>query len=53
MSYGLRVDGTDSGGTFIVTDTDKNLVNLQVVEVGTATHVLNLDSPLGPTDFLL
>lgn len=52
MSYGLRVDGTDSGGTFIVTDTDKNLVNLQVVEVGTATHVLNLDSPLGPTDFL-
>jgi len=52
MSYGLRVDGTDSGGTFIVTDTDKDLVNLQVVEVGTATHVLNLDSPLGPTDFL-
>lgn len=52
MSYGLRVEGTDSGGTFIVTDTDKNLRNLRVVDYGTFDTQITLDSPLQSNDLL-
>lgn len=51
MTYGLKVEGTDGGGTFLVTDTNLNLINLQVVESGTG-HSFTLSSPLGPTDLL-
>lgn len=51
MTYGLKVEGTDGGGSFLVTDTNLNLINLQVVESGTG-HSFTLDSPLGPTDLL-
>jgi hypothetical protein len=52
MSYGLKVEGTDSGGTFIVTDTDKNLRNLRVVDHGTFDTQITLDSPLQSNDLL-
>lgn len=52
MAYGLKVEGTDSGGTFIVTDTDKNLRNLRVVDHGTFDTQITLDSPLQSNDLL-
>lgn len=52
MSYGLKVEGTDAGGTFIVTDTDKNLRNLRVVDHGTFDTQITLDSPLQSNDLL-
>ena len=39
MSYGLTVSGSDGAGTFIVADTNKDLVNFQIVEVGRASSV--------------
>lgn len=52
MSYGLKVEGTDAGGTFLVTDTDKNLRNLRVVDYGTNDTSITLDSPLQSNDLL-
>ena len=52
MAYGLLVEGTDAGGTFLVTDTDKNLRNLRVVDYGTGDTQITLDSALKPNDLL-
>ena len=52
MSYGMKVEGNDVGGNFIVTDTDLGLVNLQVVDSGTNDHTITLDTALQPTDLL-
>lgn len=52
MTYGLRVEGTDAGGTFLVTDTDKNLRNLRVVDYGTNDTQITLDSALQSNDLL-
>lgn len=52
MAYGLKVEGTDAGGTFLVTDTDKNLRNLRVVDYGTNDTQITLDSALQTNDLL-
>ena len=52
MSYGMKVEGNDTGGNFIVTDTDLSLVNMQVVSSGTNDHTITLDTALQPTDLL-
>jgi hypothetical protein len=52
MAYGLKVEGTDAGGTFLVTDTDKNLRNLRVVDYGTNDTQITLDSALQSNDLL-
>lgn len=52
MAYGLKVEGTDAGGTFLVTDTNKNLRNLRVVDYGTNDTQITLDSALQPNDLL-
>ena len=52
MAYGLKVEGTDVGGTFLVTDTNKNLRNLRVVDYGTFDTQITLDSPLQSNDLL-
>lgn len=52
MSYGLRVTGTDSSGSYLVADTDKDLVNYAVVATGTASSV-NLGSTQGKRPIFL
>ncbi len=39
MAFGLSITGNDSGGNFIVQDTDLNMINYQVVSTGVASSV--------------
>ena len=52
MAHGLQVNGSDSGGSFLVADSNLSLVNLQVVDHGTQDHQITLTSPLEPGDLL-
>jgi hypothetical protein len=52
MTYGLRVTGADGSGSYLVADTDKDLVNYAVVATGTASSV-NLGSTQGRRPILL
>jgi hypothetical protein len=52
MAHGLQVNGSDSGGDFLVADSNLSLVNLQVVAHGTQDHEINLTSALSPGDLL-
>jgi hypothetical protein len=46
MAYGIEVIGEDSNGTYLVTDSSKDLINYVVVAKGTGTSV-NLTSTQG------
>ena len=54
MSYGLKVQGSDTGGNFTVMDTDLNLLNMVVVDKGRASVISpqDLSSYLQPEDLL-
>ena len=39
MAFGLSITGNDTGGNFIVQDTDLNMINYQVVATGVASSV--------------
>ena len=50
MSYGIQIDGSDSGGSYTVADTSSNAVNYVVVASGTSTGTIttaNSDTALG------
>lgn len=50
MSYGIQIDGSDSGGSYTVADTSANGVNYAVVASGTSTGTIttaNSDTALG------
>ena len=46
MSYGIEVTGEDTNGSYLVTDSSKDLINYTVVATGSATSV-NLTSTQG------
>ena len=46
MAYGIEVVGEDSNGSYLVTDSSKDLINYTVVATGSATSV-NLTSTQG------
>ncbi len=46
MSYGIEVTGEDTNGSYLVTDSSKDLINYAVVATGSATSV-NLTSTQG------
>ena len=39
MAFGISITGNDTGGNFIVQDTDLNMINYQVVATGVASSV--------------
>lgn len=51
MTYGLQINGSDSGGDFIVADSDLNMVNYRVIMSGRA-HTFQLPNGLKDGDFI-
>lgn len=49
MTYGLRIEGSDTGGDYLVIDSDENPFNYSVVATGTASSV-DLSTGAGTTD---
>lgn len=37
MSYGIKITGSDTGGEYLVTDSDQNLINYGITQSGRAT----------------
>ena len=42
MGYGIQIVGNDTGGDFIVQDTDLNMINYQIIAQGVASSYLSL-----------
>ena len=45
MAFGISITGNDTGGNFIVQDTDLNMINYQVIATGVASSVPNSSFP--------
>ena len=45
MAFGISITGNDSGGNFIVQDTDLNMINYQVIATGVASSVPSSSFP--------
>ena len=45
MAFGISITGNDSGGDFIVQDTDLNMINYQVIATGVASSVPSSSFP--------
>ena len=45
MAFGISITGNDTGGNFIVQDTDLNMINYQVISSGTASSIPSSSFP--------
>ena len=45
MGFGISITGNDGGGSFIVQDTDLNMINYQVISSGTASSIPSSSFP--------
>ena len=45
MAFGISITGNDTGGNFIVQDTDLNMINYQVISSGAAQSLASSNFP--------